>query len=194
MNRSPSPPDLAPHPAAPGAAASHSSGSRAVGPRAVGVGLVVVVLLALVATLAAGCGTPFPRDTDGSLDRITDGALRVGVSENPPWTEVADSGAVTGREVDLVTGFAQEYGATVEWTPGAESELVMAMARGDLDVVVGGLTSDSPWEKEVALTRPYAQEVTPDGDTEKMVMATPLGENALLVALETYLAGTGEAS
>ena len=42
--------------------------------------------------------------------------------------------------------------------------------------------------------RPYADEVTPDGDTEQMVMATPLGENALLVALETYLAGTGEAS
>lgn len=155
---------------------------------------VVVVLLALVTVLASGCGSPFPKDTDGSLDRITGGALRVGVSENPPWTEVSDDGGVTGREVDLVAGFAQQQDADLEWTPGAESELIMAMARGDLDVVVGGLTSDSPWEKEVALTRSYAQEVTPDGDTEQMVMATPLGENALLVALETYLAQTGEAS
>lgn len=154
----------------------------------------VVVLLALVTVLASGCGSPFPKDTDGSLDRITGGALRVGVSENPPWTEVSDDGGVTGREVDLVAGFAQQQDADLEWTPGAESELIMAMARGDLDVVVGGLTSDSPWEKEVALTRSYAQEVTPDGDTEQMVMATPLGENALLVALETYLAQTGEAS
>lgn len=155
---------------------------------------VVVVLLALVTVLASGCGSSFPKDTDGSLDRITGGALRVGVSENPPWTEVSDDGGVTGREVDLVAGFAQQQDADLEWTPGAESELIMAMARGDLDVVVGGLTSDSPWEKEVALTRSYAQEVTPDGDTEQMVMATPLGENALLVALETYLAQTGEAS
>lgn len=154
----------------------------------------LVVLLALVTVLASGCGSPFPKDTDGSLDRITGGALRVGVSENPPWTEVSDDGGVTGREVDLVAGFAQQQDADLEWTPGAESELIMAMARGDLDVVVGGLTSDSPWEKEVALTRSYAQEVTPDGDTEQMVMATPLGENALLVALETYLAQTGEAS
>lgn len=157
-------------------------------------GVGVVALLALAVLLVAGCGTTFPKDTDGSLDRITGGALRVGVSENPPWTEVADDGGVTGREVDLLAGFAQGQDATVEWTPGAESELIMAMARGDLDVVVGGLTSDSPWEMEVALTRPYAQEVTPDGDTEEMVMATPLGENALLVALETYLADTGEAS
>lgn len=157
-------------------------------------GPVAVVLMVIAALFLTACSIPFPRDTDGSLDRITGGALRVGVSENPPWTEVADDGGVTGREVDLLAGFAQGQDATVEWTPGAESELIMAMARGDLDVVVGGLTSDSPWEMEVALTRPYAQEVTPDGDTEEMVMATPLGENALLVALETYLADTGEAS
>lgn len=155
--------------------------------------VVVVVLILTVLTVGSACA-PIPRDTDGSLDRITDGVLRVGVSENPPWTEVFDDGRVAGREVDLITGFAGEHSADVEWTPGAESELVMAMVRGDLDVVVGGLTSDSPWEKEVALTRSYAQDVTPDGDTEQMVMATPLGENALLVALETYLAGTGEAS
>lgn len=156
--------------------------------------IAAVALLALLTAFLAACGTPFPKDTDGSLDRITGGTLRVGVSENPPWTEVGDDDSVTGREVDLLTGFAREYDATVEWTPGAESELIMAMARGDLDIVVGGLTADSPWEKEVALTRAYAQEVTPDGDTEEMVMATPLGENALLVALETYLAHAGEAS
>ena len=96
--------------------------------------------------------------------------------------------------MDLLTGFAQGEDATVEWTPGAESELITAMTRGDLDVVVGGLTSDSPWQQEVALTRPYAKAVAPDGGTVEMVMATPLGENALLVALETYLARAGEAS
>lgn len=156
--------------------------------------VLTVVVAVLVAVLGAACGGPLPKDTDGSLGRITDGVLRVGVSENPPWTEVYDDGRVAGREIDLVTGFAESYAADVEWTPGAESELVMAMARGDLDVVVGGLTSDSPWEKEIALTRPYIDEVTPDGDTEKMVMATPLGENALLVALETYLAESEGAS
>lgn len=155
--------------------------------------VVIIAITCLVAAVTAGCGGPFPRDTDGSLERITDGVLRVGVSENPPWTEVYDDGRVAGREVDLVAGFAARYGAYVQWTPGAESELAAAMARGDLDVIVGGLTSDSPWAKEVAMTRAYAEEVTPDGDTERMVMATPLGENALLVALETYLAGTGEA-
>lgn len=62
-------------------------------------------VLMVVLTVAA-CGGAFPRDTDGNLDRITGGALRVGVSENPHWTEVLDDGRVTGREVDLVTDFA----------------------------------------------------------------------------------------
>lgn len=152
--------------------------------------IVVLVGLTLCST---ACGGPFPRDTDGSLARITGGTLRVGVSENVPWTETFDDGRVAGREVDLVTGFAETVDAAPAWTAGAESELIMAMKRGDLDIVIGGLTSDSPWTKEVALTRPYADEVTPDGDTEKMVMATPLGENALLVALETHLAHSGKA-
>lgn len=147
--------------------------------------------LGLAAALTAACSGPFPRDVDGSLDRISGGTVRVGVSENPPWTMVADDGEVSGREADLVAGFARSVDARVEWMPGAESELVMAVKRGDLDVLVGGLTADSPWEKEVALTRPHTEEVTPDGDAEQRVMATPLGENALLVALETYLSHTG---
>ena len=193
MNHSPAPHGLTPaasRRSVSGAAWAGSGTGRGVA----AVAVAVVALLAVLTAFLAGCGSPFPKDTDGRLDRITGGTLRVGVSENPPWTEVGDDDSVTGREVDLLTGFAHEYDATVEWTPGAESELIMAMARGDLDIVVGGLTADSPWEKEVALTRAYAQEVTPDGDTEEMVMATPLGENALLVALETYLARTGEAS
>lgn len=155
----------------------------------------VVAGLAAVTTVtaAAACSGPLPYDTDGSLDRITGGTVRVGVSENPPWTDVDDDDGVSGREIDLATGFATAHDATVEWTPGAESQLVEAMSDGKLDMVIGGLTADSPWQSEVALTREYTEDVTADGDTIQRVMGVPLGENALLVALETYLAHTGEA-
>lgn len=154
-----------------------------------------VASAALAAVLfgVTACSGPFPRDVDGSLERISGGVLRVGISDNPPLARYDDAGRATGREVDLVTGFADSEGADIEWTPGSESELVMALKRGDLDIVIGGLLADSPWQKEVALSQHYATETTPDGDTEKHVMATTLGENALLVALETYLAHRGEA-
>jgi hypothetical protein len=40
----------------------------------------------------------------------------------------------------------------------------------------------------MALTRPYANVPAPDGGIQKMVIGVRAGENALLVALERYLA------
>lgn len=151
----------------------------------------VTAVLTLLLAFSSACGGTIPMDTEGSLDRATDGTLRVGVSANPPWVEVAPDGEVSGREAGLVNGFADEIGARVEWVSGAESELVAAAHHGDLDIVVGGLQDDSPWREEVALARHYAEETTPDGDTERFVMATRPGENALLVALESYLHEAG---
>lgn len=153
-------------------------------------------LLLLVTLVLGGCGT-IPRDPDGTLERVrAEQVLRVGASESADRVEInsdapsntdSDEGQVSGSEADLVTGFAEEIGAQVEWTVGGETELVAAMERGELDVLIGGLLSDSPWADTVAVTRPYAESTDPAGATVKHVLAVPLGENAMLVALERYL-------
>ena len=140
------------------------------------------------AVLLPACGS-IPADPGGTYDRATDGTLVVGVSEHSPWTSVDDStGEVSGPEADLVRGFAESMHADVEWKVGAESELAGKMEDGEVDVMIGGLTSTSPWAKDVALTRPYTTVETPGGGKQKMVMAVPMGENKLMVALERYLA------
>lgn len=146
--------------------------------------LAVAVLLA---GLVTGCGSGFPKDPEGTLDRVRGGELRIGVSESPPWTEVADSGRPSGTEVELVEEFAERIDADVVWYPGSESHLIRSLEGGDLDIVVAGLTTKSPWEKHVALTRPHAEIETWDGRTEKIVLATRLGENGFLTELETFL-------
>ncbi|AWH90966.1 transporter substrate-binding domain-containing protein [Dietzia lutea] len=143
------------------------------------VGAAVVVL--------AGCGS-IPADTEDTLDRARGGTLVVGVSEHPPWTSASPSGAVTGTEAELVEGFAQGIGADVEWHVGPESVLARTIEEGGVDIVIGGLTSSSPWTTHMALTRPYTQAQTEDGKTRDMVMGVPKGENALMVALERHLA------
>ncbi|MVA76677.1 transporter substrate-binding domain-containing protein [Auraticoccus sp. F435] len=147
---------------------------------------VLAIGLALLGT--AGCAGPFPADSEDTLARASGGTLRVGVSENPPWTEVGDDGSVSGVEAELVTRYAAEIGSRVEWTPGAESVLAQEVAAGRLDMLVGGLTSRSPWSSEVALTRPWGTATGPDGQQQELVMGVRLGENALLVSLETFLA------
>ncbi|MFP3714222.1 transporter substrate-binding domain-containing protein [Puerhibacterium sp. TATVAM-FAB25] len=119
------------------------------------------------------------------------GELRVGVSADPPWTEVAAPGAtepaVTGIEPTLVADFARALDAEVVWTVGGEESLVGDLADGRLDLVIGGLTEASPWTEQVALTRPYVTVPDAVGDAEPHVMAARMGENAFLVELETFL-------
>ncbi|WP_347755681.1 transporter substrate-binding domain-containing protein [Agrococcus sp. ProA11] len=145
-------------------------------------GLIAVVA---AATLLAGCSS-IPADPDGTLERVRGGTLRVGVTENPPWVELSDAGEPAGTEPELVVAFADELGAEVEWTDGSESRLAAALEAGELDLVIGGLLDDTPWVEVGAATRPYAEVEAPWG-TERHVMLTPMGENAFLVALETFL-------
>ncbi|MBD3779351.1 MAG: transporter substrate-binding domain-containing protein [Micrococcales bacterium] len=142
---------------------------------------------ALAVLLLAGCGGSFPADPDGTLERVTGDVLRVGVSPNPPWTEVGPGGEPSGLEVEIVSKFARTLDARVEWTTGGEESLVADLAESRLDLVVGGLTGRSPWADQAALTTPYTTVPGPQGEPEPHVMAAPLGENAFLVRLETYL-------
>lgn len=150
----------------------------------------VPLLLVLV---LAGCGTSLPRDPEGTLDRVTGGTLRVGVSFDPPWTEVPAGGAdlsdrpPPGVEPRLVADFAASLDADVRWTAGGEETLIGELEEGRLDVVVGGLTAASPWSEKVALTRPYVTLTDAHGKPEPHVMAAPMGENAFLVELEMFL-------
>lgn len=143
-----------------------------------------MVCLLLTAGLAA-CGT-IPRDPDGTLEQVrTEQLLRVGAS--PAEGSVAfEDASPTGPEADLAEDFAAALGVEVSWTLGGEGELVAAMERGELDLLIGGLRADSPWADKISLTRPYRESTELD-ETIKHVLAVPLGENAMLVRLERFL-------
>ena len=61
----------------------------------------------------------------------------------------------------LVRDFAATLPAEIEWTVGGEEMLILALEHGDLDLVIGGLTADTPWEKHAAITKPYAEATDP---------------------------------
>jgi polar amino acid transport system substrate-binding protein len=97
--------------------------------------------------------------------------MRVGVTEADPWVELGPDGRPTGGvEVELARRFARDLGARVAWVDGGEEELVNAMKEGSLDVLIGGLTDKSRWEKDVALTRPYLE--------TRSVVGVPAGRSA----------------
>lgn len=144
------------------------------------------VALALVLGLS-GCASSFPADPDGTLDRVTGGTLRVGLSPNEDWTDMTDGGEASGIEVTLVEEFADSLDAEIEWTEGGEEKLFTDLEAGRLDMVIGGLTDTTPWSEKAAITKPFDQVTTADGKTVKHVMATAMGENAFLLELEKFL-------
>jgi polar amino acid transport system substrate-binding protein len=127
----------------------------------------LVAALAAAMVGVAGGGCQYPRDVEGTLDRVEGGTMRVGVSANEPWVTL-DGPAPGGVEPEIVRRFAKTIDARIEWVPGDSEQLVEALETGQLDVVLAGLTRASEHRRKVALTRPYV-------DTE-LLLAHPPGE------------------
>lgn len=201
----------------------------------------------------------FPLDSVGTLARVRSGApLRVGACDAPPWVRTTGTSA-HGVETTLIRDFAQQLGAAADFVSGGESQIMQALHQRQLDVVVAGLTDDTPWSTRGGLSQPYlttrvrfgigqgatepktwrgervvvpaervriaglvaregAEPVAPSGSNrlpaagydfelraaglqpvgpelarEHHVIAVAGGENALLLALDRFLLGLGEA-
>jgi polar amino acid transport system substrate-binding protein len=119
-------------------------------------------LLLLLVAFLAGC--QFPRDPEGTLDRVSGGVMRVGVTPADPWVKL-EGGEPAGVEVELLRRFARTLDAEIEWVEGSESDLMEALHGRQLDVVVAGLTRRSEWQRVAALTRPFV--------TYEVVIAAP---------------------
>lgn len=143
-----------------------------------------LIASAVLALLLAGCGVTIPADPNGTLENVRDGVLRVGVSPDPPLVSDVDGGP-SGSIVALVDRFAKTLDAEPEWTVATEETLVGMLEKGDLDLIAGGITVDTPWFERAGVTRGFTDIEGADG--RELVMLVPLGENAYLSALERFL-------
>ena len=146
-----------------------------------------VCLACLTIGLASiGCGVP--RDPEKTLEQVTGGVVRVGITGSDPWTAL-EGPEPTGVEVELVKQFAATVDARIEWVEGSESDVFEALEVREIDLAIGGFTSESPWAGKVAFTHPYI--------TVPAVVGVPQGEpipadiDGLEVAVErgSHLAG-----
>jgi polar amino acid transport system substrate-binding protein len=115
------------------------------------------IAIAILAAAVAVAGCQYPRDPDGTLNRVEGGVMRVGVTESDPWVLLDGGEPSGGAEVELARRFARELGARIEWVQGSEEELVDAAKEGQVDLILAGLTTKSRWKRDVAFTRPYIE-------------------------------------
>ncbi|HKH91355.1 MAG TPA: transporter substrate-binding domain-containing protein [Gemmatimonadaceae bacterium] len=145
--------------------------------------------LAAFALIVVQTACGLPRDPEGTLERVRGGTLRVGFVVDTPWV-TAIGPAAGGLEGAIVAELARRLGASVTWTHGAETPLLTALHDGDLDLVVAGLTKDSPWAAKASFTRPYyVDTAVVHGERTEIphVVAVRPGENAWQVYVERVL-------
>jgi polar amino acid transport system substrate-binding protein len=111
-----------------------------------------LVVAAGTASLAAGDDAASP-----VLSRIVkSGELRVGMSgSQPPLNVKSRSGELIGLEVDLATLLADAMGAEAKLVTKPFAELLGALAKGEVDLVMSGMTITPQRNLQAAFVGPY---------------------------------------
>lgn len=118
--------------------------------------LLLAALLAL-----SGCERlPAPDDPAAAtptLKRILEaGELRVGTSADLPPLSMKDrNGRIVGLEIDLVQALGEAMGLRVRFVERRFAELLPTLERGEVDLVVSGLTITPERNARVAFVGPY---------------------------------------
>jgi hypothetical protein len=142
-----------------------------------------ITLCSIIVLVCFGC-TEYPKDPNKTLHKVTDGNLTVGYSENSPWVVKKEGEPEpSGIEPALIKSFASTLNAKIIWENGSEGQLLKKLEDRKIDVVIAGLTDETPWKtRMIGLTKPYRIK-----GKEKHVIAVQEGENAFLIQLEFFL-------
>ncbi len=141
----PSFPPSIPPPNTPSARACRADDSR-LRARIFSSGLPALIFALLLACLA--CALP-----GGSGGR----ALRVGVAPSHPPVIFEQEGEIVGLEADLARGLGARLGRRIVFERFDERELLPALERGDIDVVMSGLSITPERAARVRFCLPYLQ-------------------------------------
>ena len=139
-------------------------------------------IVAMVFCLWLGGCDIYPKDPHKTLQNIREtSTINIGVIEAPPW---ASHITMEGPEIDIARAFANHLNVAPHWVPISIHQAVEKLDLGELDIVIGGLTTTTPYEG-IGLTRPYKE--TDNDDSDQHVLGLRRGENHLLIELETFI-------
>ncbi len=93
----------------------------------------------------------------GTLKRVINAkVLRVGVSLFTPWTMKNAKGELIGFEVDVAKQLAKDLGVKVELKVFAWKDIIHALEKHQIDIIVAGMTITPQRALRVNFSQPYA--------------------------------------
>ena len=122
-------------------------------------------LLALCAALAlgvlAGCGSDDDDSTSGDsgtsadVETLEEGVLSVGTDTPYPPFELGEPPDISGYDIEVMNGIAEEMGLEVEYTATGFGTIFRDTANGQFDTAAAASDIDEEREKVVDFTDPY---------------------------------------
>ena len=101
------------------------------------------ICLGLCVSVHGAAAMDYPRDPDKTLAHVMEtGRMSVAVTDNPPWTSVRADAPPTGVEVEMVTRFADDLHADIDWRHLSTFEALRALDEGEVDLAIGGFRSE----------------------------------------------------
>ncbi len=137
-------------------------------------------LLALCAALAlgviAGCGSDDDDSTSGDggtsadVETLEEGVLLVGTDTPYPPFEIGQPPDITGYDIEVLNGIAEEMGLEVEYQDTSFDTIFRDVAQGKFDTEAAASSITDGRERTVDFTDPYYQTkgalVVAEGETE----------------------------
>jgi polar amino acid transport system substrate-binding protein len=121
------------------------------------VSCLLVVTLGACQSLSSSAPSEAAASAPDRIERIlSSGELRVGLTgSQPPMNMRNKTGEIVGLEVDLVQALAKSMGLEARLMLMPFADLLPALERGDLDMVVSGMTITPERNARVAFAGPY---------------------------------------
>ncbi|MEO2063892.1 MAG: hypothetical protein ABGW97_12985 [Christiangramia sp.] len=126
----------------------------------------------LLAFLVTACN--FPKDPENTFENAQEHQLKIGVTENIPFTNKNEE----GKEIDFLKEFGRSEKLETEFIFGSESDLIEKLEKREIAILAGGFEKNTIWVKKAGLSRSY---------DSIHVFLIPKGENKLLQHLELFI-------
>ena len=115
-----------------------------------------LLLCGLVIGTLAACQPPGGGSSSHLQRILASGELRVGMTgSQPPLNMTSKSGVIMGLEVDVVQALAESMKLELRLVTFPFAELLTALERGEVDLVISGLTITPERNARVAFVGPY---------------------------------------
>ncbi|MCK5366173.1 MAG: transporter substrate-binding domain-containing protein, partial [Gammaproteobacteria bacterium] len=111
----------------------------------------------ITAIWLTGCAVPVDEDGKAAESALSKSVLRVGVTANyPPLVDKVD-GKLVGIEIDFANEVGKDLAKRIEFVEIPFPQLIPALAGGDIDVIMSGMSITAGRKQQISFTDPYMQ-------------------------------------